>query len=43
MVVMDRKDYLEKAMNLLEQSSYRGLTSDPIGKYKAKLINMLKE
>ena len=42
MVVMERKDYLGKAMNLLEQSAYMELTLDPTSKYKAKLITMLK-
>ena len=34
MVVIYRKDYLEKFKNLLEKSAYRELTSDPTGKYK---------
>ena len=42
LVVMDRKDYLEKAKNLLEQSAYSELTSDPTDKYKAKLITIPK-
>ena len=41
MVVMDTKDYLEKANNLLEQPVYRELTSHLPGKYK--LINIIKE
>ena len=39
---MDRKDYLEKAKILLAQSTYRELTLDPTGKYKAKLVNIIK-
>ena len=42
MVVMDRKDYLEKAANLLEQSAYRELTSDSTNKYETKIITILK-
>ena len=41
-MVMDKKDYLEKANNLLEQPPYWELTSDPTGKYKAELLNILK-
>ena len=42
-MVMDKKDYLEKAKNLLKQPASRELTLDPSGKYIAKLINVLKE
>ena len=42
MMVFDRKDYLEKAKNLLEQSAYRELTSDPTSKYEANQITILK-
>ena len=38
MVVTDRKDYIEKATNLLAQPSYRTIERDPSNKLKAKLI-----
>ena len=36
----DGHDYMDKAKNLLEWPTYRVLTPDPIGEYKAKLISM---
>ena len=42
MVVMDRKDYIEKETNLLEQPAYRTTDRDPTNKLKAKLITILK-
>ena len=42
MVVMDRKDYLDKVEGLLAQPAYKNITSDPTNKLKAKLIQMLK-
>ena len=32
MVVMDRKDYIDKATNLLVQPAYRTIDRDPINK-----------
>ena len=42
MVVMDREDYDKKSEELLSQSSYRVLPSDPTTKHKNKLIALLK-
>ena len=42
MVVMDREDYEKKAEELLSQSTYRVLPSDPTTKQKNKLIAILK-
>ena len=42
MVVMDREDYDKKSEELLSQSTYRVLPSDPTTKQKNKLIAMLK-
>ena len=41
-VVMDREDYDKKSEELLNQSSYRVLPSDPTIKHKNKLIALLK-
>ena len=43
MVVMDRKEYIDKVEGLLVQPTYRTITSDPTNKLKAKLIQKLKE
>ena len=40
MVVMDRMEYLHKAQHLLEQPTYKPISSDPANKYKVRLINM---
>ena len=42
MVVLHRKDYIEKAENLLVQTAYRTLDRDPRNKLKAKLITILR-
>ena len=43
MVIVDRKDYINKAKKMLEQwSTYRPIPLDPTNKQKAKLINILK-
>ena len=38
MVVLDREDYMKKAEELLNQSTYRAIPSDPTTKHKNKLI-----
>ena len=43
MVVLDRKEYIEKAENLLAQSAHRTLDRDPTNQLKAKLITMLRK
>ena len=44
MVVMDRKEYIQKARALLEDTNtYRPIPSDPTTKLKDKLINILKK
>ena len=43
MVGMDRKDYIEKATNLLDQPAYRNVNRDPTQKLKAKLITLLRK
>ena len=40
MVVMDRKDFIDKATNLLAQPAFRTIVRDPINKLKAKLITI---
>ena len=40
-VVMDRKDYTDKATNLLSQPAYRTIHRDPTNHLKAKLITLL--
>ena len=42
MVVMDRKEYMEKVEGLLVQPSYRTIDADSTNKLKAKLIVTLK-
>ena len=42
MVVMDRKEYMDKVDGLLAQPVYKTITSDPTNKLKAKLIQKLK-
>ena len=41
MVVMNKKDYIDKESNLLAQPVYRAINSDPTNKLKAKLITLL--
>ena len=43
MVVLDRKEYIEKAENILVQPAYRTLDRDPTNKLKAKLITVLRK
>ena len=43
LVVMDRKDYLDKASNLLSQPVYRPIDRDPTKKLMAKLITLLRK
>ena len=42
MVVMEKKEYIKKSEDLLNQSTYMALTTDPTNKCKNKLINLLK-
>ena len=42
LAVMDKEDYVKKAEELLNQPTYRTISSDPTTKYKNKLINLLK-
>ena len=42
MVVMDREDYIRRAKELLYQSTYKAIPTDPTKKYKNKLIALLK-
>ena len=39
---MDRQDYINKANQLLNQSTYKVITKDPTNTIKNKLINILK-
>ena len=43
MVVMGRKDYIDKATNLLSQPEYRTIDRDPANKLKAKLTTLLRK
>ena len=43
MVVMDRKDYIQKATNLLAQPVHRTNNRNPTNKLKAKLITLLSK
>ena len=43
-VIMDREDYQDKAKALLEdQGTYKALKTDPTGRLKSKMINLLKK
>ena len=42
LVVMNTEDYKKKAEELLNQNTYRAITSDPTMKLKNKMISMLK-
>ena len=42
LAVMDNEDYVQKAEELLNQHTYRTISSDPNTKYKNKQINLLK-
>ena len=41
-VVMDKKDYIKKAEDLLNQPTYKLIPVDPTTRKKNKLINLLK-
>ena len=43
MVVIDKKDHIDKATNLLAQPAYRTINRDPTKKLKAKLITLLRK
>ena len=43
MLIMDRKDYINKSNNLLAQPAIRPILRDPTNKIKAKLITLLKK
>ena len=40
MVVMDKEVYIRKAEELLDQPPYKSIPTDPITKYKNKLISV---
>ena len=43
-VIMDKKEYQDKAKALLEdQGTYQALKTDPTGRLKSKMINLLKK
>ena len=42
LVVIDKQDYIKKAEDLLQESSYKKITDDPTAKQKSKLISILK-
>ena len=42
MVVVDREEYIQKSEELLHQSNYKILQSDPTNNYNNKLISLLK-
>ena len=42
LVVMDKKDYIEKSEELLLKPTYKTLPSDPTTRHKNKLIALLK-
>ena len=42
MVIMDRQDYINKAISLLNQNTYRSISWDPTNTTKNKLISILK-
>ena len=42
LVVMNKEDYKEKALELLDQPTYKTITTDPTTRYKNKLISLLK-
>ena len=43
MVVLDKKDYIERAQELLVQHAYRAIERDPTNKLRAKLITILSK
>ena len=42
LVVLNTEDYIKKAEDLLNQNTYRVLTSDPTMRLKNKMITLLK-
>ena len=42
-VVLDREEYIKKADELLSQSSYKKISTDPTNRCKSKLITLLKK
>ena len=42
-MILDKKEYIEKAHNLLAQPAYRTIEGDTTNKLKAKLIAMLRK
>ena len=42
LVVINKQDYIKKAEDLLQESSYKKITDDPTAKQKSKLISILK-
>ena len=42
LVIMNKEDYNKKALELLDQLTYKTITTDPTIKYKNKLISLLK-
>ena len=42
-VVLDKEEYIKKADELLSQSSYKKISTDPTNRYKNKLITLLKK
>ena len=43
LVVLNKKDYIERAEHLLNQLTYRKIQEDPTSKQKSKLIRLLKK
>ena len=43
LIVMDRKEYIEKATNRLSQCMYRSIDKDPTNRLKAKIIILLRQ
>ena len=41
-MVMEKRDYIQKAENLLNTSTYKKIPEDPTIKQKNKLVNILK-
>ena len=42
LVLMNKEDFVKKADDLLNQPTYRTISSDPTTKYKNELFNLLK-
>ena len=42
-VVLDKEEYIKKADELLSQSYYKNISTDPTNKYKNKLLTLLKK